>query len=225
MGPPGSGKGTQAELLADKFQLFHFDTGRILESIWHDPDKQKDPVVKRERVLFDTGILNTPSVVLRMMKEKIRELAKLGESLVFSGSPRTFFEAFGDSKNVGLIETLEKLYKKKNIVVLLLKVDPKKAIIRNVGRMVCSICGMQLLSVLKVKQTRCPFCGGLLRRRTLDKPEVMKVRLQEFSNRTKPILKELKKRKFAVHNINANALPYKIFEKITSIIDDTFKDR
>jgi adenylate kinase len=223
MGPPGSGKGTQAELLADKYELFHFDTGRVLEGIWHDPKKQKDPIVRRERVLFDTGKLNTPSVVLKMIKEKIKELSKIGESLVFSGSPRTFFEAFGDSKNVGLIKTLEKLYGKKNIIVLLLKVDSKKAIARNVGRMVCSVCGMQLLSVLKVKQTRCPFCGGELRKRTLDKPEVMLVRLQEFANRTKPILEELKKRKFVIHGINANVLPYQVFEKIKSVVNDLFK--
>ena len=223
MGPPGSGKGTQADLLADKYELFHFDTGRILEGIWHDPKRQKDPIVRREQVLFDTGKLNTPAVVLKMMKEKIKELAEIGESLVFSGSPRTFFEAFGDSKNTGLIETLEKLYGKKNITVLLLKVDSKKAIARNVGRMICSVCGMQLLSVLKVKQTRCPFCGGTLRKRTLDKPEVMVVRLQEFANRTKPILEELKKRKFVINGINANVLPYEVFEKIKSVINDSFK--
>lgn len=223
MGPPGSGKGTQADLLADKFELFHFDTGRILESIWHDPKRQKDPIVKHERVLFDTGKLNTPAVVLKMMKEKITELSKIGESLVFSGSPRTYFEAFGDSKNVGLVETLEKLYGKKNIFVLLLRVDFKKAISRNVGRMICSICGMQLLSVFKVKQTRCPFCGGELRKRVLDNPKVMLVRLEEFSNRTKPILKELKKRKFKIYNINANVLPYQVFGEIISVINNAFK--
>lgn len=224
MGPPGSGKGTQAELISKKFNFFHFDTGRILENIWHDPKRQNDPIIRRERNLFDTGKLNTPSVVLRFIKEKVRELAKLQENLVFSGSPRTFFEAFGDSKNLGLCHVVEKLYGKKNILVFFLVVDFKKAIDRNVGRLICSVCGMQVLSVLKVKYKGCPFCGGKLRKRTLDKPDVMKVRLEEFSSRTKPILEELKKRHYKIYDINANLLPYKVFEQINKIINDNIKN-
>ena len=46
-GPPGSGKGTQAELLARKFPLIHFDTGRYIESIIRAPGATKDPVIQR----------------------------------------------------------------------------------------------------------------------------------------------------------------------------------
>lgn len=218
MGPPGSGKGTQAELIADKIGVFHFNTGEFLESIWYDPARQKDSLIKREKKLFDTGKLNTPSVVLSLVNQRIKELKRLGKGVVFSGSPRTFFEAFGDNKNVGLIETLKKNYGKKNIYVLLLVVDAKKAIQRNVGRLLCSVCGTQLLSVLNVKLTRCPFCGGRLRKRTLDEPDVMKVRLTEFANRTKPILSELKKRGYKIHKINANLLPYEVFALIERVI-------
>ena len=54
-GPPGSGKGTQAELLAKKFGFIHFDTGRYFEALLHSPETQKNPVLRRERKNFDNG--------------------------------------------------------------------------------------------------------------------------------------------------------------------------
>ena len=52
-GLPGSGKGTQANLLADKLGLIHFDTGKYLERIVHDPANKKNKIIRRERKNFD----------------------------------------------------------------------------------------------------------------------------------------------------------------------------
>src|SRR3989344_5224832 len=95
-GPPGSGKGTQANLLAWTKAFIHFDTGKFLEQMMTDPELENDPVIKKEKKLFASGHLLTPDFVLKFVTEKTQEIAKSGFSIVFSGSPRTSFEAFGD---------------------------------------------------------------------------------------------------------------------------------
>ena len=59
-GSPGSGKGTQADLLAERYGLIHLDTGKLIEKAVHDPEKQDDPAIIRERKNFDSGFLTTP---------------------------------------------------------------------------------------------------------------------------------------------------------------------
>ena len=110
-GPPGSGKGTQANLLANKLGIIHFDTGRFAESLVHDPARQREKVIRRERKLFDTGKLMTPSFILREVVKKVKQLNAAGWGIIFSGSQRTMYEA------EGLLPILNKLYGKKNIYI------------------------------------------------------------------------------------------------------------
>ena len=92
-GPPGSGKGTQANLLASKFNLIHFDSGKFLESVVHDQVRQKEAIIRRERELFDAGKLNSPSFVFREIAHRAEKFAESDLGIVFSGSPRTMHEA------------------------------------------------------------------------------------------------------------------------------------
>ncbi|MEK7169587.1 MAG: nucleoside monophosphate kinase [Patescibacteria group bacterium] len=210
-GPPGSGKGTQAELLARRYNFIHFDTGRYIESLVRAPGWEKSAVLRRERRIFDSGVLCTPSWVFKITAQFAGKMSKLGYSIVFSGSPRTLPEAFGTKDN-GLAKVLERLYGKANIVVVQLQVSEKASLDRNSHRLVCSVCGLPLLSGTKIKN--CAFCAGKMRTRSLDKPEVIKVRLKEYHNRTYPIIAGMKKRNFKVFPINGEPLPYKVFENV-----------
>lgn len=212
-GSPGSGKGTQAYLLEAARGFFHFDTGMHLEQVVHDPANAKNKKIQQERKLFDSGILLTPSWVLSIVKKKAGEIAKAGLDIVFSGSPRTLFEAFGDAKNEGLIEFLKKAYGPKNMYVFVLKVSEQTSIWRNSHRRICSTCGAPVL-YSKGSLPHCGFCGSPLRRRTLDKPEVIKVRLKEYRERTEPIIAKLKKMGYRVVLINGEAAPYKVFQSL-----------
>src|SRR3989344_8584007 len=207
-GPPGSGKGTQAELLARKYNFIHFDSGRYIESLVHDKALQKNPIIRRERKNFDTGILCTPTWVLKIVTEATARIAKAGYGIVYSGSLRTMFESFGDKKNKGLLLNLVKFYGRKNIRVLALKVRPASSLKRNSSRRVCSVCGMPMLA--KFTHRECDFCEGLLRKRTLDTPSVIKVRLKQYADRTYPIIARMKKNGFRVIEINGEPAPYKI---------------
>lgn len=222
-GPPGAGKGTQAKLLADKFDLIHFDSGKYIRGLLYNPKNKKNKIIQRERELNESGKLCTPSWVLKIVREKIQEIGGLlRKGIVLSGSPRTIFESFGNEKNKGLMEILGKMYDKKNIYIFKINVSENQTIKRNTNRLICSICDSPILSkilnVKKLKIIQCPFCGGKLRHRFDDAEKVIINRLKEYKERTAPIVAELKKRKYKVFEINGNPMPYEISKKIISSI-------
>ncbi|MBI4991913.1 MAG: nucleoside monophosphate kinase [Candidatus Harrisonbacteria bacterium] len=214
-GPPGSGKGTQANLLAGKLGMVHFDTGKYLEQVVHDPTTQKNPEIRKAGKIFDSGALVDPAFVLKLTAKKSKEIAKAGFGLVFSGSPRTVFEAFGDKNHEGLISVLEKNFGKKNMVPIFLKIQPELSILRNAKRKICSICGTAILySDATHHHKTCPLCGGGLKRRTVDNPKVFRTRIKEYKERTLPILAGLKKRRYKIISISGRPMPYRVFDNI-----------
>ncbi len=213
-GQPGSGKGTQANLLAQKLNLIHFDTGKYLESVINDPKRQKSGLIRREKRLFDGGKLMTPSFVLNEVKRATERIAKAGWGLVFSGSPRTVYEA------EGLFPVLQKLYGRQNIFIFELGVSEAESIKRNSNRLLCTVCGYGLLAAFyPTKNPKfCPVCGGSFYRRSLDKPEVIKVRLREYHNRTAPIFKVAKRFGYKVTKVNAAPAPSVVLKKVLQFI-------
>ncbi len=209
-GQPGAGKGTQAVLLAGKLDLVHLDTGKLCEKIVHDPDRQNEKAVRRERKLFDTGILMTPSFVTHEVVKEVRRLRRADLGVVLSGSPRTMYEAERE------YPVFEKLYGKKNVFVFVLEVPGERSMKRNTARMICSVCGYLLLTAFypTKKAKYCPVCGGPFYKRSLDNPKVMKVRLREYEERTFPIFDFLKKRGYRVVKIDGRPAPYKVFARI-----------
>ena len=100
IGPPGSGKGTQATLLADKLGLYYFETSKIIEERIMSAKKGEYVLVEGkkyylldEKKIWETGDLCSPPLVTFWVMEKIKELAERGEGIVFAGSPRTLYEA------------------------------------------------------------------------------------------------------------------------------------
>lgn len=209
-GPPGAGKGTQAELVSKKLGLINFDTGKFLESIWYDPARQKEAVVKQEKKLFATGKLNTPSFVTKEVIRETKRIAAAGMGIAFSGSPRTMYEAERE------YPVFEKLYGKKNVFIFALDVPGERSVKRNAARMVCKACGYLLLTAYypMEKAKYCPVCGGPLYKRSLDTAKVMKVRLREYKERTFPIFAFVKNRGYRVVHLDGRPAPYKVAARI-----------
>ena len=198
--------------LPPNFGFVHFDTGKYLESLIYSFHHKNNPIVKRERKFFESGKLMTPSWVLEVVGRRTEEIAKAGLGIVFSGSPRTVYET------KGLLPKLEKLYGRGNIVIFVIQVTPSTSVKRNSHRLVCTICGSPVLFLKETERfsvkSRCPFCGGKLFRRSLDKPEIIKKRIIEYNLRTKPIFAELKRRGYKVNVVTGRALPFQVFQNI-----------
>lgn len=209
-GSPGSGKGQQADLLADAFGLMHIDTGKVLRAILSDLSQTKNPVNRREKKLNEAGFLNTPSWVVGILKKRIRMVAKMGYGVVFSGSPRTLYEA---KQELPLLETI---YGRKAINVFFLRVPFPVAARRNRERYICSICNSSLLTAYysSKNRTRCPVCAGPLKRRIDDNPEKFAVRTKEYETRTKPAIEYLRERGYRIIKIDGTPAPFKVFQKI-----------
>jgi adenylate kinase len=213
-GAPGAGKGTQANLLAAKFGLIHVDTGRLLESILHDPKRQKEKIVRRERKLFDGGQLNSPSFVTQEIINVMEKIHAAGYGAAFSGSPRTLYEAERFYPAVG------RLYGRKNIYVFVLAVPPESSLKRNSARRICTTCGYELLTAFYPTKNpkHCPVCGGKFYKRSLDKPSIIKVRLKEYAERTEPVFEFAKKHGYPPKKIDGTPAPYLVFQKLEKLI-------
>lgn len=212
LGPPGSGKGQQADLLADVLGLIHIDTGKVLRAIFADPEQLKSPVNRREKKLNDAGFLNTPRWVVNVLAKKLKAIAKLGYGIAFSGSPRTLYEA------ERILPLLEALYGRRAIRVFFLDVPLRVAARRNRNRYVCTVCKRSLLTqYYPAKHPKsCPVCAGVLARRTDDDPKKFAVRTNEYHTRTAPVIAYTRERGYRVTAIDGTRAPFRVFRSIVA---------
>jgi len=217
LGPPGSGKGTQAVLLADKLSLYFLETSKVGERKINEAKKGEFVKVRgkkyffaKEKELWEKGILWSPPFITYLINKKIKELHKMGENLVLAGSPRTLYEG------KAVMPVLEKLYNKKNIKIILIEVSAKESIFRNSHRRICQLMRHPILYSPETKNLKiCPLDGSkLIRRKGLDDPEIIKVRLKEYKERTLPLIEYFKQRGLKIKKVNGEGSVAKVFGRI-----------
>ncbi len=219
IGPPGAGKGTQAELLSEKLNLYYFETSKLLEAKFANAEKGDFMEVggvkyffEDEKKLWETGILCSPPFVTAVVKEKLQEIFKEGKSLLFAGSPRTLYEGKEE------MPFLAKLYGKINIHIILLDLTEDQSIYRNSHRRICELMRHPVLySPETAALTMCPLDGStLVAREGLDDAQTIKVRLREYRERTFPLIAYFQEQGFKVYEINADQTVAKVFFDILS---------
>ena len=217
LGPPGSGKGTQAELLSEKLNLYYIETSKVIENtvmVAQKNDfitiKKKKYFLRKEKKFWQTGILCSPPFAAYLIKNKIKELSKMGKNLVLAGSPRTLYEG------KEIIPFLKKLYGKSNIKVILIKLSAKESIFRNSHRRICELMRHPILyNKETVKLTKCPLDGSkLIKRKKLDELETIKIRLKEYKERTFPLIDYFKKEGVKIRKINGEQSVADVFKNI-----------
>jgi len=211
LGAPGAGKGTQAELLSDKLNLYYFETSKILEQKFHESEDFSSDSPERvievegerydildEKKLWKEGKLCSPPFVTYLVKEKIKKLAGQGEGLVLAGSPRTIYE--GEK----IIPLLKELYGLENIKTVLIEISPEETLFRNTHRRICELMRHPILYNEETKNLKiCPLDGSrLVERKGLDDPETIKIRLKEYKERTLPLVDFFEKQEIRVKKIN-----------------------
>lgn len=214
-GLPGAGKDTQAEILEENLDFSQISSSKLIEEKIFNIELQDNPIIRKERQLNESGVLNTPEWVTLIINEKVKELFQEKRSLVFSGSPRTLYEAENE------IPFWESIYGKKNIFHFIIKISEETSIFRNTHRRVCSVCRHPIIYSEENKNlTLCSMCGGVLKKRLLDTKELMQVRVKEYKERTEPIFIYLKNKGYEIMEIDGEVSPNEVAQNIIAHLND-----
>ncbi len=176
LGPPGAGKGTQAERIAERFGIRHLSTGDILR----DAVAKETGMGKKARDYMNRGALVPDQLILEMISEELSGESSTG--WILDGFPRTISQA----------EALSEMLEKKGLEidkVILIDVDPEVIVKRLTGRRVCEECGaVYNTATLGNEENECPRCGGRLITREDDKEETVRHRLEVYREQTEPLI-------------------------------------
>jgi adenylate kinase len=179
LGPPGAGKGTQAQRLVDKRGMRQLSTGDMLRAAV----KAGTPVGLKAKAVMDAGELVSDEIVSALISD---ELAAMGadEGAIFDGYPRTAAQA--ESLDGILAEHGRKLDH-----VIELEVDEDALVERITGRFTCATCGKGYHDRFEQPEVAgtCDKCGGHeFKRRPDDNEATVRTRMAEYRAKTAPIL-------------------------------------
>ncbi|SCL40789.1 Adenylate kinase [Micromonospora pallida] len=178
VGPPGAGKGTQAEFIAAHLSVPKISTGDIFRA----NVSQGTPLGVQAKSFMDAGKLVPDEVTINMVRDRLAE-PDAAEGFLLDGFPRTTPQAAALDKLLADLGTALD-------VVLELVVDDDEVIRRLSGRRTCRGCG-KIWHVEFDATTRdgiCDRCGAELFQRDDDKPETIAARLREYAEKTAPLV-------------------------------------
>ncbi|UIP08081.1 adenylate kinase [Erythrobacter sp. SDW2] len=179
LGPPGAGKGTQAQRLVDNHGMKQLSTGDMLRAAV----KNETPTGLKVKAIMEAGELVSDEIVSALISD---ELASMGPETgaIFDGYPRTAAQAHAlDQILEAHGRTLDK--------VIELEVDEDALVDRITGRFTCASCGTGYHDRHKLPKVEgvCDVCGGTeFKRRPDDNEETVRTRMQEYRSKTAPIL-------------------------------------
>lgn len=208
LGPQGSGKGTQAELLAQKFNLEHIDMGGTLREL----AKMDTPLGKEIHKTINVNKGLIPDGLLKeMLRLKFGSLPR-EEGIVLDGAPRTLEQA-------KFLESLLQEYGKKIDKVFFVNISEKESINRISKRWNCDKCKAILIMGKDIKRDKekCPKCQGDIFQREDDTEKGVKKRLEVFRRETMPVV-EYYREKGILAEINGEQEVEKVFEEINKYL-------
>jgi adenylate kinase len=178
LGPPGAGKGTQAAVIRDRYNVAHISTGDILRS----NVKEKTDLGQKASSYMEAGELVPDSLIIEMMKERLSQ-SDCNRGFLLDGFPRTVSQA----------EALDSLLEDLDVeldAVILLDVSDEVVVERLSGRRVCRNCGAiyHMKNHPPKKEGICDICGGELFQRKDDTEDVIRQRLGVYHQQTSPLI-------------------------------------
>ena len=173
LGAPGAGKGTQAEIITEKYNIPTISTGNIIRAAL----KNGTEMGLKAKSYIDAGELVPDNVVIGIIKERLSE-ADCKEGYILDGFPRTIPQAVALDDMGFVIDA-----------ALSIEVDDEEIVKRMSGRRVCEKCGASYHTEFKKPEVEgvCNLCGGKLVIRKDDEPETVKNRLNVYHEQTEPL--------------------------------------
>jgi adenylate kinase len=209
MGPPGAGKGTQAERFARERGLLKVSTGDIMR----EGIKERVPVAMRAKELMDRGELVDDATMIAIVRERLlRPDAQRG--FVLDGFPRTVPQA----------EALDIIVAERNngpLIIVDVRVPEHELVRRLAGRLICAKCGANAEPSMDGAPTPavCLKCGGELVQRADDNEQVVLDRLKVYERATKPLVEFYRDRPtFRV--VNGAQARERVGHELDTVIDD-----
>jgi adenylate kinase len=179
LGPPGAGKGTQAEHLRDTYRLAHLSTGDMLR----EAVAAGSELGRKARSIMERGELVPDELMIELVAERIDRPDCAG-GFILDGFPRTVAQA----------EALDRLLAEREAgldAVIELQVDDDALVERVSGRFTCASCGAGYHDRFKRPKVEgvCDVCGGKeFKRRADDNAETVRARLEAYHRQTAPLL-------------------------------------
>lgn len=203
MGAPGSGKGTQGDLLVKKFAYKKISTGDVLR----EHIKQKSTIGKQVEEVLAAGKLVSDELLLQMITEVLANNKM--NTVILDGYPRSIEQA----------KTLTSILGDSQPVVLHIDLDQSLLTRRLLGRRICSSCGASyhLDGLMPRDHAICDHCGGGVQSRPDDVTDKVVTRLEVYREETSPVLAYYKQLKL-LKTVDGSLSPDEVHEKISTAL-------
>lgn len=201
LGPPGSGKGTQAVTLSKTLNIPHISTG----DLFRHNIKLNTPLGQQAKIFIDQGLLTPDELVLDMLFERLYH-ADCKKGFLLDGFPRTIAQA----------EIFERHYPDlEDLIVLNLAVSDEIIVKRIEGRQVCRGCGKVYNKYFSPSTVmdRCDSCQAELYQRPDDRSEIVQERLKAYHAQSRPLIAHYQQ-KGILRNIDGEASPSKVQQEL-----------
>ncbi|MEV2907292.1 adenylate kinase [Paenibacillus larvae] len=207
MGPPGAGKGTQAEKIVSDFQIPHISTGDAFRLAM----SQGTPLGIKAKGYVDKGLLVPDEITNGIVKERL-EQPDCAKGFLLDGYPRTIAQA-------DALDEMLKSQSRQIDHVMNLTVDRELLLARLTGRRICKSCGATYHVLFNPPQHEgiCDKCGGELYQRSDDTEEKVGTRLDEYTNKTAPLL-DYYRQKGILREVNGEQDITAVTSEISSIL-------
>lgn len=207
LGPPGSGKGTQAKRLAQEYQIPHISTG----DLFREHMAAGTPLGQKAQSFIKSGQLVPHELVIEILSERIRRPDCL-RGYLLDGFPRTILQADDLAKY---------LDSKMPVMVLYLEVPDEVIIKRASGRLLCKECGTIYNRDISppIHEGVCDKCGGEVYQRSDDQPEVVRERLKVYHQQTQPLIEYYRQKEMLTH-FDGDQFPDVVHAELRRYIDD-----
>ncbi|CDF58867.1 adenylate kinase [Thermobrachium celere] len=212
LGPPGAGKGTQAKLIVQKYNIPHISTG----DIFRKNIKEMTHLGIKAKEYIDKGQLVPDELTVEIVKDRIKE-DDCKNGFLLDGFPRTVAQA--DALN----DVLNSLGTKLDHVINI-NVDENNLIVRLTGRRVCPKCGASFHVAFNPPKVEgiCDYCGAEVVQRADDSEETVKNRLSVYYKQTQPLIDYYTKNGL-IRNINGEQEINEVFKEICNVLGSDIK--
>lgn len=202
LGPPGSGKGTQSELLGKALSFAYFSTGAMFREI----SKQNTEYARVIKDKIDNGIIVSDDEVRPLFLDKIKDLSDY-PGIILDGYPRSLGQ-------VKILEEVIQQFGIGDLKVFFLDVDKEKLVARITKRKTCPNCQAIYLPGMPEYETEiCSNCGHNISVRPDDDPKVVETRFEQYLTKTADVRKYYEDKGLLIH-INGDQPIEKVHQEI-----------